>query len=337
MKISVIVPVYNAAATFRRCAASILSQTYTDFELILVDDGSTDGSVTLCDELAKKDPRVRVIHQPNAGQSAARNHGIRQARGHYVYFADADDHLLDDHCLQDLAALAHKHGNPDLVVADADAFIGLSGKLADLTLRQVPLPEFTTDRRLIKQEMLHNYCFEVVWNRLIKRSLFLDNPELYFREGICREDLLWDYLACKHISSLALLRRVTYAYYSNPAGVTRSAAWQQHQQRSLRTVILLMVEHLDDFCRRDQVSLIREKYQDYLNYRERLPQVELLLGTESHDLWAERLLARLACKPGKFMFLLSRGLMKLQRALLGSLRGNGITVPPPHTTPAVGI
>ena len=92
-KISVIVPIYKAEAYLDRCVESILSQTYTDFELILVDDGSPDRSGAICDAYAEKDPRVRVIHKENGGVSSARNVGLEVAKGEYVTFVDSDDWL----------------------------------------------------------------------------------------------------------------------------------------------------------------------------------------------------------------------------------------------------
>ena len=89
--VSVIVPVYNAESTLRRCADSILEQSYPDLELILVDDGSKDASPLICDSYMQKDARVRVIHKPNSGASATRNLGIAEARGHYLQFVDSDD------------------------------------------------------------------------------------------------------------------------------------------------------------------------------------------------------------------------------------------------------
>ena len=89
--VSVIIPVYNVAAWLDECLRSVVGQTFTDFEAILVDDGSTDGSSELCDEWAKKDFRIRVIHKENAGPSAARNTGILEAKGRYFCFLDSDD------------------------------------------------------------------------------------------------------------------------------------------------------------------------------------------------------------------------------------------------------
>ena len=96
-KISVIVPVYNVEKYLRRCVDSILTQTFTDFEVLLIDDGSTDGSGKICDEYAKKDKRVRVFHKENGGVSSARNLGLDNVRGRYVTFVDADDKISPDY------------------------------------------------------------------------------------------------------------------------------------------------------------------------------------------------------------------------------------------------
>lgn len=92
-KISIIVPVYNVENALRRCVESILSQTFTDFELLLIDDGSTDISGEICDEYALKDARVKVFHQNNAGASIARNIGLDHAKGEYICFCDSDDYV----------------------------------------------------------------------------------------------------------------------------------------------------------------------------------------------------------------------------------------------------
>ena len=95
-KLSVIVPVYNTEKYLRECIESILAQTFTDFELILVDDGSTDGSGAICDEYVTKDSRIRVIHQKNGGATVARRSGVRAAKGEYVTFVDSDDWIDKD-------------------------------------------------------------------------------------------------------------------------------------------------------------------------------------------------------------------------------------------------
>ena len=95
-KVSVVIPVYNVEKYLDKCVNSILSQTYTDFELILVDDGSPDNCPKMCDEWAKKDSRIIVIHKENGGVSAARNDGIVRASGDYLLFVDSDDYINKD-------------------------------------------------------------------------------------------------------------------------------------------------------------------------------------------------------------------------------------------------
>lgn len=111
LTVSVIVPVYNAVAHLGACLASILSQTHTDLDVILVDDGSTDGSGALCDQIALTDSRVRVIHQTNGGIGAAQNAGLDAARGQYITFCDNDD-LMSPHLIERLLQI--------LVETDAD-------------------------------------------------------------------------------------------------------------------------------------------------------------------------------------------------------------------------
>ena len=95
-KISIIVPVYNAEKYLHRCIESILAQTFKDFELLLIDDGSKDSSGYICDEYAEKDERVRVLHKVNGGVSSARNLGLNNARGEWGTFADSDDEVCED-------------------------------------------------------------------------------------------------------------------------------------------------------------------------------------------------------------------------------------------------
>ena len=91
---SIIIPVYNVLEYLPRCVSSICNQSFTNWEMLLIDDGSTDGSEDLCDQFAASDPRIRVFHKPNGGVSSARNFGLRYASGDYILFVDSDDFLL---------------------------------------------------------------------------------------------------------------------------------------------------------------------------------------------------------------------------------------------------
>ena len=112
MKFSIIVPVYNVKPYLRECVDSILMQTYKDYEIILIDDGSTDGAETLCDEYAKQE-NIICIHQKNQGLSAARNNGIALAKGEYLMFVDSDDCYEQNNLLE---RIAQKTSGTDIVV-----------------------------------------------------------------------------------------------------------------------------------------------------------------------------------------------------------------------------
>ena len=165
--VSIIVPVYNAAETLRRCVDSVLKQDYTDFELLLVDDGSRDGSGAICDAYAARDPRVRVIHKENAGVSAARNDALDQAQGTFLQFLDSDDWLTPDATKQ-LVRSAQACGC-DLVIAD---FYRVSGD------RVAHKGEIDEEGVLSREEfaayMMENpadYYYGVLWNKLYRREI----------------------------------------------------------------------------------------------------------------------------------------------------------------------
>lgn len=165
--VSVIVPVYNAEQTLRRCVTSILEQQFTDLELLLVDDGSTDASGEICDEFAARDARVTVLHQENAGVSAARNHALDQANGTYLQFLDSDDWITPD-ATRSLVRAAETH-HCDLVIADFYRVVG------ERLSRKGDIDE---DGLLTREEyaahMMENpadFYYGVLWNKLYRREL----------------------------------------------------------------------------------------------------------------------------------------------------------------------
>ena len=116
LKVSIIVPIYNAQKTLERCIESILNQDFSDFELLLIDDGSKDDSGKICDVYAKKDHRVRVIHKENSGVSASRNLALQEAKGEYLQFLDADDWITPNATRLLVESLEQNHC--DMVIAD---------------------------------------------------------------------------------------------------------------------------------------------------------------------------------------------------------------------------
>lgn len=167
--ISVIVPIYRVEKYLPACIDSILNQTFTDFELILVDDGSPDRCPEICDETAKRDARVRVIHQANAGLSAARNAGIEAARGAWLSFVDSDDYIAPHFC-EKLYQTAQRT-NADCVMCSVQN-VDESGKLIDSALMRMA-DEVKTGREVLRKIGRDDVTpYLTAWNKLYRRKLF---------------------------------------------------------------------------------------------------------------------------------------------------------------------
>lgn len=183
-KISIIVPVYNVEHELSRCVDSILNQSYTNLEVILVDDGSTDRCPSMCDAFVMKDRRVRVIHKPNGGLSSARNAGLREALGEWILYVDSDDYILNDSC-ERLLAVGAKCGC-DIVSADAiREFDGgqeymVHGSLVDGVCY--------SSRDFIIKSVKPCEWYAPAWLNLYKRSFLIEN-NLFFVEGLLHEDM----------------------------------------------------------------------------------------------------------------------------------------------------
>ena len=167
--ISVIVPVYRVEKYLPACIDSILNQTFTAFELILVDDGSPDRCPEICDEVARRDARVRVIHQANAGLSAARNAGIEAAHGAWLSFVDSDDYIAPHFC-EKLYQTAQRT-NADCVMCSVQN-VDESGKLIDSALMRVA-DEVKTGREVLRKIGRDDVTpYLTAWNKLYRRKLF---------------------------------------------------------------------------------------------------------------------------------------------------------------------
>ena len=161
--ISVIVPVYNVEKYLSQCADSILSQDYSDLEVIFIDDGSTDASGQICDQYAEKDPRVRVIHQKNGGAAAAKNAGLRMASGKYLSFVDSDDYLEPN-----------VYGGLVRTLLDTGADV-VQGSFREIYRNRA-------EEQRVSEETLEGYEYllrfpkdfscALLWNKLYRRELF---------------------------------------------------------------------------------------------------------------------------------------------------------------------
>ena len=249
-KVSIIVPVYNAQKTIMRCVDSILNQDYTDFELLLIDDGSKDESSEICDMYAAKDTRVRVIHKENSGVSDTRNVGLREAKGEYLQFLDSDDWITPN--ATRLLVDGMEQNTCDMVISDFYRVIGerLSHKGSIDEDGVLTREEFAN----FMMENPADFYYGVLWNKLYKREI-IEKYALHMDSKIswC-EDFMFnlEYIRyCEHIFVL----QVPIYYYVKTKGSLVS------QGMSLTKTIktkLLVFEYYTDFYKQ---VLTEEEYE----------------------------------------------------------------------------
>lgn len=218
--ISVIVPVFNAEKYLTRCVDSILKQTFQDFELILIDDGSRDKSSEICDGYAEKDERVRVIHQSNRGQAAARNYGVSKAKGEWVVFVDADD--IIHHQMLEFLYCAVKEHKTKISCCRACEDKTLSMTFFQDNRYESCLYE-VDEKNLVKwylgEEDVNKYLYWVVWGKLIHRGIL---EELPLEEGRIYEDNAIVFRWLYEAKEIALCNSTMYFYFINEEGTTKS-------------------------------------------------------------------------------------------------------------------
>lgn len=185
-QVSIIVPVYNIVELLPACVDSLVNQTYKNTEIILVDDGSTDGSSDLCDKYEKEYDNIVCVHQVNRGLSSARNTGIKTSTGKYVLFVDSDDYIKLETC-EVFVALAEKY-NCDMVAGDEIKLTGT--RETDGFTRGIDINRVYDGREFLLKSLKTKHLSMCAPYSMYRRTLITDN-EIFFKEGILHEDELW--------------------------------------------------------------------------------------------------------------------------------------------------
>lgn len=236
MKISIICPVYKAEKYLHKCIESIIAQTLTDWELILVDDGSPDSSGELCDKYAIQDSRIRIIHKQNEGVSVARQTGLDAAHGEYVIHVDSDD-WVEPNMLEELYKKA-KQDDADIVICDYFNNIGTKQTIC----RQRP-SSLEPQQVLIELfQQLHGSCCNKLARRVCYKQYGIEFPR-----GInyCEDLFTWvQFLSHKEVK-VAYLNQAFYHYYDNPDSITRSYQRTQYETRCKFVQLLAEVLPVD--------------------------------------------------------------------------------------------
>ncbi|HWT10059.1 MAG TPA: glycosyltransferase [Roseomonas sp.] len=215
--VSIVVAIFNATDYLARCLGSIASQSFADFEAILVDDGSTDGSAQAAEAFCRQDPRFRLLRHPaNRGSAAARNTGLRAARGVYVAQVDSDDAITPDM----LATLydAAREGDFDMVAC------GYRELDPDGTVRRSVVPEPRTIRFDGPPRDIFALTDPSTCDKLWRRSAFAE-PGIWFAEGRRYDDLGWTYRVLMQCRRIRILDRALYDYTLRPGSETHSFSW----------------------------------------------------------------------------------------------------------------
>lgn len=215
MCFSIVIPVYNVEAYLRDCLESVLHQSFSDWEAICVNDGSTDGSAAILEEYATKEPRIKIITQVNGGLSSARNTGLKAAIGDYVLFLDSDD-WLENNALE---VLADKVGDEDMVCFSGRRYFESEGNYheSDRLTESVYWSgmEYYNKNALQRRD----FAFVCVVLRIYKRS-FIEKNHLRFKEGIYHEDNLFTPIACYYAHGVRVIGDCLYDYRVRSESIT---------------------------------------------------------------------------------------------------------------------
>ncbi|MBQ3418149.1 MAG: glycosyltransferase [Ruminococcus sp.] len=264
-KLSIVIPSYNSIKYLSPCVDSVLSQTFEDYEIILVDDGASDGSEKLCDEYAALYPDISVIHQENAGASAARNAGLKAAQGEYVHFIDSDDLLSGKDVYQKLSKQA-LDGRNEIVFFRRERFVEGVGEIDAVQ------PEYHIDG-LFQGDVLGHVLREKYQmtmtcpvNKIFLRSFLLQN-DLFLRVGLEHEEDEWlpRVIACA--GTVWFDKGVYYTVRNHPESMSRTVNEEKDTARACSKVIIAAtgMSYMEEKqLPEDTMSLTATYYWDYL-------------------------------------------------------------------------
>lgn len=214
--VSVVIPVYNTGKYLEQCVGSVTTQTYANIEILLIDDGSTDDSGNICEQLALKDNRIKVWHIPNSGLGHARNTGIHYAQGEFILFLDSDDFWAENKGLQKVIHYYYSLPTPmDFIVLKFKYFYEKDHVFKTL-------PDYTFEKECPKKEKLIELVasghFPVSACIKFTKRQFLTDEHLFFPEGVTTEDIPWSFESFLKCSDFAVLNEDFYIYRRQVSG-----------------------------------------------------------------------------------------------------------------------
>lgn len=264
MTFSIIVPIYNVERYLKQCVESVLAQTYTDFELILVDDGSPDACPAICDRMAENDNRIRVIHKPNGGLSDARNAGLDNAKGDYIIFLDSDDWWVDAGSLEKINDRI-KATDCDILIFGIEKFNDHTGQFFDVRVPSSPLNDIPASDSVISGIYVACSC-----DKVVKRNIIEDSATR-FRKGQLSEDIEWCIRLIHANPRISVLPVLIYAYRQNPLSISHNVK-RKNIEDILAVIKLYSKEYAAD---KAVMNFIAVQYVLLLATSARVPSCEI--------------------------------------------------------------
>ena len=233
MLFSIILPIYNVEKYLHECVDSILYQTFTDFELILVNDGSKDRSGNICDEYALKDDRIKVIHKENGGLSDARNFGTDKATGDYIVYVDSDDYIVSNEFLSDLSKKIEETQR-DIVLYKYSKFFDDSKTLAECTFSLDFAESIEDSDQLLYELVKRDSYYGMAWIKAFKREIVVNNG-IQFEKNLLGEDMDWYFDLVLNAKTYAVIDKSYIAYRQRSGSITSS-----HKIKNLTDFIYIL-------------------------------------------------------------------------------------------------
>lgn len=256
--ISVIIPVYNVEQYLPQCVESVINQTYTNLQIILVNDGSTDKSGEICDKFAEIDNRICVIHKENGGLSSARNAGLNIAKGKYVIFLDSDDYWCDCYCLEKLNSEL-KNEEIDIIIFGMKKYYQIDDKFGGERIPQALDKDVSSNDKTTHVLMQNNEYMACAWDKVIKRSLIEDNS-LRFVEGQLSEDIEWCAKLLLLNPEIKTISECFYVYrQQNSNSITNNIG-----RRNLENICDIVTRYADIGEEKNNVALLNYMANQYL-------------------------------------------------------------------------
>lgn len=227
---SIIVPIYNVEKYLEKCIESVLSQTYTNYEIILVDDGSPDSCSRICDTYSTKYPFIRTIHKENGGLSDARNKGLEKVKGKYTIFLDSDDFWNETKLLEDVA---NRNNNEDLIVINSYKYYDENSN-AEPRFRLDKSFYDKNDNEKILYLIKNNIYKACAWDKIIKTSILIDN-NIKFPIGMLSEDMIWAGELLEKVSTVTVYEKPVYAYRQRNNSISKKVG-EKHLKDILQQI-----------------------------------------------------------------------------------------------------